>query len=316
MFQAGAYLKRLSCAEEGGKAVFISKRTENNTIGKRAALGSNSLPLVIRRLKRDKPAQIALGVFLIICFACIFAPFVTRWSYSEINISRILEYPSSDHILGTDSLGRDMFARLLYGGRVTLRISSLSTLLAAAAGCFLGLMAGYAGSRLDLLITSVLDILSAIPSILLAVVIDIVFGWGRGYFLYAIAIAAVPQFAHLVRACVMNMIKSEYIEAARALGVGKLRIMFRHVLRNIISPLAIRFASCFAEAILSCTIMGYLSIDIKPPAPEWGVIVHSGRTYIWKQPLLIVFPCAVIAITIISVNIFSDGLRDALDPRE
>ena len=296
--------------------IILSRKSDNETIGERIVSSGNSFPLVLRRLLKDRAALAGLAVFAVICLACAFAPYMTKWDYTEINVRRLLEGPSADHILGTDNLGRDVYARLLYGGRITLRIAAVSTLLAAAAGCVVGLAAGYSGGRADLLASSVLDIFAAIPVILLAIVFETVLGWGRGYFMYAIAIAAMPQFAHLVRACVMNIVKLEYIEAARALGVGRASIILRHILRNIISPLIIRLASSFAEALLSCTIMGYLSIGMKPPTPEWGVIVHNAKSFVRKQPLLIVFPCAVITICIVSLSFFSDGLRDALSPVE
>ena len=296
--------------------IILSNKNENNTIGENAASSQNAFRIVMRRLLKDKTALTGLAVFAVICLACVFAPVLTKWDYKEINVRRLLENPSVEHILGTDNLGRDVYSRLLYGGRITLRITLISTVLAAAAGCIIGLVAGYSGGRVDILISSVLDTLTAIPMILLAIVFEIVFGWGEGNFMYAIAVAALPQFAHLVRACVMNIVKCEYIEAARALGVSRFSIMVRHVLHNIMSPLVIRFASGLADALLSCTIMGYLSIGMKPPIPEWGVLVFNAKSFLWKQPLLMVFPCAVIAITVISVSIFSDGLRDALDPRE
>jgi len=271
---------------------------------------------MFRRLRKNKTALVCMSIFLIICLACIFAPYLTPYTYTKINVARRSEGPSIDHILGTDNLGRDQFTRLLYGGRVTLKITFVSTILAAVAGSIIGLLAGYFGGRADLIISPVIDTLAAIPIIILALVFEIAFGWGRGFFMYAMAIAAVPQFARLVRASVADVMGREYIEAARALGSNHLGIMSRHILHNIAPPFVIRFTTSLAEALMTCTIMGYLSIGIRPPMPEWGGIALNAKAYMRVAPVMMVVPCGVIAFCIVSINLFGDGLRDALDPRE
>ena len=218
-----------------------------------------------RRLSGNKLALLCLAVFLIICLLCAFAPVVTKWNYSAISIDARMLQPSPEHLLGTDNLGRDMFSRILYGGRVTLRITFTSTLIALVIGSIIGLAAGYFGGKVDFFISPVLDIFAAVPVILLAIVFEAMIGWGQGNFMYAIAIAAVPQFARLVRASVMSIVGSEYIEAARALGVSHLGVISRHVAHNVAPQLVVRFTTALAEALLTCTIMGYLSIGINPP---------------------------------------------------
>jgi len=207
-------------------------------------------------------------------------------------------------------------SRLLHGGRVTLTITFSSTILAAIAGSILGLLAGYFGGVLDYFLSPVIDVLAALPIIILALVFEIVFGWGRGYFMYAIAIAAIPQFARLVRATVTDIMGREYIEAARALGASNLGIVSRHILHNIAPSFVIRFTTSLAEALMTCTIMGYLSVGIRPPIPEWGSIALNAKAYMRVAPFMMVVPCAVIAACIISINLFGDGLRDAFDPRD
>ena len=271
---------------------------------------------VLLRLFSNKIAVISLAVFLIICLACIFAPYLTKWDYTLIDASRVREGPSAVHILGTDNLGRDVFSRLLYGGRVTLRIALTSTVLATLFGGTIGLIAGYFGGKTDLIISPVLDTLASIPVILLALISEVAMGWGKGHFMYAMAVAAVPQFARLARATVINIIECEYIESARALGVGHFKMITRHVLHNIAPTMIVRFAGGMAEALLTCTVMGYLQIGITPPTPEWGVIVHTAKGAMRTTPHAMIIPCAVIAVCVISINLFSDGLRDALDPRE
>ena len=290
-------------------------RPSGNETNATSAQFNGFLQRIAAMLKRDKIALAGLVIFLAICLACIFAPLLTRWNYKEINISIILQKPSAQHIFGTDNLGRDQFARLLYGGRLTLKIALFSTSFSLVAGSILGILAGYFQSPVDAFVSSVLDAITSIPVILLAIVFEAAFGWGRGYFMFAIAIAAVPHFASLARACVMKTAQRAYIEAARALGVGHARIIMRHVLPNIISPLIVHTVNNVAEALLTCTVMGYLSIGIIPPDTEWGLLVFTAKTYIRVHPFLMIAPCAAIAISIISLNLFSDGLRDALDPR-
>ena len=274
---------------------------------------SDAHPYSFSRFYKNSTAVISFVIFSLICLACVFAPLLTKWNYAEINMPDRLSLPSFSHILGTDRLGRDMFSRLLYGGRATLRIAFISTGAAAFIGGTLGLAAGYFKGWVDLIISPVLDILSAIPLILLALVIEGILGYGRGYFMYAIIIGAIPQFAHLARASTINVINRLYCEAARALGVSHLGIIRGHVLHHIAPLLVIRFASAVAESILTCTVFGYLDIGIRPPIPEWGNIVYSAKDAILTMPQLTIIPCAVIAVSVISVNLFSDGLRDALD---
>ena len=275
----------------------------------------NAFAGVLRQLVRNKTALFSLIVFILIALGCIMAPFLTRWEFFTIEPSNRFANPSVTHIVGTDSLGRDVFSRLLYGGRTTLKIALLATLLSSFIGCLIGLAAGYFGRWLDFFISPALDVIASIPVILLVIVFESVLGYGRGYFFYAMVIAAVPQFARLTRSCVMSIMGCEYIEASRALGVNHFMIIIRHVLHNIISPLVVRFSSGIAEALLICTIMGYLEIGVRPPAPEWGSIVFNANASVFAAPMLMIIPCAVITICVISLSLFSDGLRDALDPK-
>ncbi|MDR2665764.1 MAG: ABC transporter permease [Oscillospiraceae bacterium] len=270
----------------------------------------------MRKLCKNRAAVAGFFVFLSICIACALAPYLTKWDYFSIDTTIVHAAPSREHILGADNLGRDIFSRLLYGGRVTLRIALVSTSLAAAVGCAAGLIAGYFRGRADFFISHLLDMLASIPVFMLIIVTEASLGWGRGYFMYALAAAAVPQFAMLVRASAMNIMGCTYIEAARALGVRHDKIIRRHVLHNIAPPLIIRFTSGITEALVICTIMGYLGVGINPPTPEWGALAYTGKAFTRSHPLLIILSSAAIAVCVISVSLFGDGLRDALDPRE
>ena len=288
-------------------------RVDNSYTAPRPA--ENAFAGVLRQLVRNKTALISFIIFIAITLACIMAPLLTQWEFFTIEPSNRFANPSVTHIFGTDSLGRDVFSRLLYGGRTTLRIALLATLLSSVIGCLIGLAAGYFGRWLDFIISPALDVIASIPVILLVIVFESVLGYGRGYFFYAMVIAAIPQFARLTRSCVMSIMGCEYIEASRALGVSHIMIIARHVLHNIVSPLVVRFSSGVAEALLICTIMGYLEIGVRPPAPEWGSIVFNANASVFAAPMLMIIPCAVITICVISLSLFSDGLRDAMDPK-
>jgi ABC-type dipeptide/oligopeptide/nickel transport system permease subunit len=269
----------------------------------------------LRRFSRNRIAVICLALFLMICISCALAPRLTKYDYSGINAGDRLSKPSWTHLLGTDNLGRDLLTRILYGGRMTLRITFTSAVIALLIGSVIGLVAGYFGGRADFFISPVLDIIAAIPVILLALVFEAMLRWGNGNFMYAIAIAAIPQFARLVRVAVINMMGSEYIEAARALGVGHLGVILRHIVHNVAPALIVRFTSALAEAMLTCTVLGYLSIGINPPTPEWGNIVYLSKNFIRLAPQLMILPCAVISLTVIAISLVGDGLGDAMDPR-
>ena len=271
---------------------------------------------VFMRFRKNKVAVAGLFVFVIICVSCLFAPILTKWSYSYISFDSVLSKPNSVHILGTDSLGRDLFSRILYGGRITLRIALGSTGIAAIIGSVIGIQAGYFGESYDFCISGFMDIIASIPVFLLVIVFEAALGWGKGNFMYAMAIAAIPQFARLVRASVISIMGCEYIEAARALGIGHVFIIYRHVLKNIAPQLLIRLTTGAIDALLLCTIMGYLGIGISPPKPEWGYLAFSGKAQIRNHPYLVIFPCLTIALCVVSLSFFSDGLRDSLDPRE
>ena len=290
------------------------KKNKNKAAEPLPTLSDSLWSDIIRRLNRNKIAVAGLLIFVIICLACAMAPYLTKWQYYAINVDDRKSGPTLTHLLGTDNLGRDLFTRLLYGGRITLKITFVSTALAAVIGGIAGLAAGYIGKKADFIISPILDMLASIPVILLAIVAETVFGWGRGYFMYAIAIAAVPKFARIVRAAVLEIMGREYIEASRALGVSHAGIIFRHVLHNVAPPFIVRFTSCAAETLLTCTVMGYLGIGINPPTPEWGVIVQDAKAFSRTKPFMIIIPCIVITITVISISLFGDGLQDALDP--
>ena len=267
-----------------------------------------------RRFLRNLPAVIGALVLLAIVLSCVCAPLLTDGDYITVRTSHKYAHVSPEHPLGTDALGRDLLTRLLYGGRVTLGLAFTALCLGAGTGAVLGIVAGYYGGRCDALIMRVTEALSSVPSILLVVAVECALGWGVGNYRYAIALSLVPPFARVIRAAVMDIAGSEYLEAARALGMGDLVIIFRHVLRNIAAPFLIQFSGSAAEALLSCTIIGYIGFGFNPPTPEWGGMVAANYSLIRSRPAVGLWPCTAIVLCSMSLNLIGNGLRDAFSP--
>ncbi len=259
-------------------------------------------------------AVISLFILLFITLSCIIIPWFTDLSPYTLDMHALRQGPSKEHIFGTDVIGRDLFARLLYGGRITLSIMTEATLLASLCGSAIGICAGFFGGRVDFYLMRLMDVVASVPSILLAVMLEVGLGFGGGNFRYGLAIAAMPSFARLLRASTMSIMKSEYIEAARALGAKSGHIMAKHVLHNVAAPMAIQTLSCAAETLLNCTIMGYLGIGVTPPTPEWGGIVYDTKDLLRAMPYISLIPSGVIVACEMSLHFIGNGLRDALDP--
>lgn len=269
-----------------------------------------------RRFCGSRVSLAALIVLALICLCCALAPLVARWDPLAINTVARYASPSIAHPFGCDYLGRDLLSRVLYGGRTTLRIAFCATALAALSGSALGVLAGFCGGRTDLLLMRLAEVLSAVPSLLLVILIEGLMGWGGGNFLYAIAIAAAPSFLRLMRASVMNVMGREYIEAARALGVSPAGIIRWHVIHNVAAPMLIHLTGVLSESILTCTLMSYIGVGVTQPAPEWGNLVYDGYAAMRQYPHTALFPAAVIILCVLAVNLAGSGLRDALDSRE
>ena len=266
----------------------------------------------VRIFFSDPWSVAATAVLLLLVLACFVLPFFLKYSYLDTDFTIKLQGPSAEHPLGTDLLGRDMVARLAYGGRFTLGITALATVIAAVIGGVLGLRSGYWGGRLDFYVMRVVDALSSIPSLFLAIVMECALGWGQGNFVYGLAIAAIAPFAKIVRAAALDVAGNEYIEASRALGASGLQVMRRHVLHNVLPVFIIQIVNCLADTLIICTILGYMQVGINPPTPEWGNLFHLGKDYIRSIPRLTFLPVAAIVLTTVSLNIVGNGLRDSL----
>ena len=270
---------------------------------------------ILDRLVRNRSAMIGFCLLMIIVILCLLASVIAPQGFNAQNLQAKFEPPSLRHLCGTDNLGRDIFSRILYGGRISLFIGVVSTLFSAAVGIVIGLFAGFYGGKTDNVAMRVMDIVLSIPAILLAITIAAALGTGVSSSIIAIGIASIPIFARLTRAPIIQLKNEEYIEAARAINASKSRIMFRHLLPNILSPLIVQITINVALAIMLAAGLSFLGLGVQPPNPEWGAIIVSAKVYIIDHSYMVTMPGIVMALTVIALNLFGDGLRDCLDPR-
>lgn len=269
------------------------------------------------RLKRNKMAMLGLAILIVLALLAIFAEQVAGYETKVIaqDISNRLQGPSAEHWFGTDEFGRDIFARIIHGSRVSLVVGFISVAVSLIIGGALGAFAGYYGGVIDLVIMRVMDILLAIPSILLAITIVAALGTDLVYVMIAIGISGVPGYARIVRASVMGIKDQEFVEAARAIGASNASIIFREVIPNCLAPIIVQATLSVASAILSTASLSFIGLGVQPPAPEWGAMLSSGRSYLRDAMHLTLFPGLAIIVTILALNLLGDGLRDALDPK-
>ena len=272
---------------------------------------------VWRMLKKNKMALLGLGILVILVLLALFADVIADYDTVVIkqNLANRLKGPSAEHWLGTDEFGRDIFARLIHGARVSLKVGIIAVGISIVLGGILGALAGFYGGRIDNIIMRIMDVFLAVPSILLAIAIVSALGPSIINLMVAISISSVPSYARIVRASVLSIRDQEFVEAARAIGANNARIIFRHIIPNSLAPVIVQGTLGVASAILSTAGLSFIGLGIQPPAPEWGSMLSGGRQYLRYAWWVTTFPGVAIMITILSLNLLGDGLRDALDPR-
>jgi peptide/nickel transport system permease protein len=270
---------------------------------------------VWKRLLRNKLGMVGFVIVAALVIIVVLAPILTKYDYDLQDFDHRFGYPSKDHILGTDNYGRDMWARLVYGGRISLLVSMISVAISTSIGITLGSIAGYFGGKLDIVITRILDILMAIPSLLLAIAISASLGGGPINTALAIAASGIPHSMRIMRSTVLSIKTNEFVEAARATGSKHLRIIFVHILPNTFAPLLVNSTLLIGGNIMAISGLSFIGLGVQPPIPEWGSILAAGRQFIREFWPIIVFPSMCIILTVFGFNLFGDGLRDALDPR-
>ena len=270
----------------------------------------------VRRIWKKYDLAIVGGVFvMLILFCTIFAPLLTPYDPTVNDIKVRLQGPSLLHPFGTDQFGRDLLARVLYGGRPILLVSFLSVATALALGIAVGMSAAYWGGWLDSLLMRLMDVLLSFPSVLLAILIVAALGPGLSNVMVAITVSMIPIFSRLVRSVVVTLVNEDYVAAAKALGAVNARVIVRHIFPNMIPAIIIQASALLAVAIGTATALNFLGLGVEPPTPDWGLMVSDGQKLIFDAPHVPLFPGLVITLTVLSVNYIGDGLRDRLDPR-
>ena len=269
----------------------------------------------LRRFKRNKLAVFGACFLTILIIVAILANIIAPGGYDQQNYKIRFQSPSLEHPLGTDYLGRDNLVRMIYGARISLSIGVTTTIIGTAIAVFIGMMAGFYGGKSDNILMRIIDVFLSIPSILLSILLAAVFGGGVGSMILALSLGAIPGVSRLVRAMVISERDKEYIEAARTSRARDFRIMFRYILPNISSSLIVLFTMGVAGGILNASTLSFLGLGAQAPMPEWGKMLSEGRNYIRDYPYLVLAPGVIIMLTVFSLNMIGDGLRDALDPR-
>lgn len=270
----------------------------------------------LRRFGKDKGAVVGMIILILLLLVTAFSGlFISYEDVTKQNTAVRLQSPSMEYPFGTDEFGRDMFARIIYGAKYSLGISFLAVLIGLVCGGSIGLIAGYYGKKWDDILMRLMDILLAMPMILFAMVIVAALGPSTMNLVVALSISLIPTFARIVRGATLTVKDNEYIEASKAVGASDFYIITRHIIPNCMAPIIVQTTLRIATTITNTAAISFLGLGIKPPIPEWGSLLSAGRSFIRDSSYLTLFPGLAIMITVLSLNLVGDGLRDALDPR-
>ena len=259
---------------------------------------------------------VAIGgaIVALVLLAAAAAPWIIPYSPYDLNVSEMLQGPSATHWLGTDEVGRDVFSRVIFAARISVEVALVAVSVGLAGGTLIGLLAAYFGGYADLLLMRLMELLFSFPAILLAVILMASLGTSIFNAMIAIGIIFIPGFARLARASTMDVLRQQYIDAARAIGMSDFRILLREILPNIIAPSLVEAAVAFAYAILLESALSFLGLGAQPPEPSWGNMINTGRGFLAQAPWLGVVPGLALFICVLGFNLLGDGLRDLLDP--
>lgn len=277
----------------------------------RYKLLKNTLNMLIK----NKAALIGLIIILLLIIVALFGKFFMPYNPYEGELSQSLQAPSAVHVFGTDEQGRDILSRIIDGTKISLRVGVTSVAIALSIGTVIGSIAGYYGGKIDMLLMRIMDIILAFPSLLLAIAFMSALGKGIDKAVIAISIVTIPEYARIVRGCILTVKENEYVQAAKVIGNKDRTIIFKHILPNVMSPIIVRATLGISTAILETSALGFLGLGVQPPLAEWGSMLGAGRGYFYNAPHIVLFPGIAITITVLAFNLFGDGLRDALDPK-
>ncbi len=276
---------------------------------------TSQLREIWRRLKRNRAAIVGGIIVLLFLATALLAPWLSPYHPNEGDLTKRLNAPDREHLLGTDPLGRDILSRVIHGARISLQIQIVSVAIALVIGTFLGMVGGYYGGKFDNLIMRFMDILLAFPGIFLAIAIIAVLGPGLTNLMLAAGIYSIPQFARIVRGSVLSLKEKEFVEAAKAVGEKDFNILFRYLLPNSMAPIIVQTTLRMATVLLTASGLSFLGLGVQPPTAEWGAMLSNARAYLVTAPHVATVPGLAIMLVVMGFNLFGDGLRDSLDPR-
>ena len=270
---------------------------------------------IMKQMKKNKMAMLGLIIFLIELILLVLAPVIIPYDYTAMDIMAIQQGPSAQHWFGTDELGRDIFSRILYGGRYSVTMGLISVAISTTVGMSIGAIAGYFGGQVDNVIMRVLDVIQTLPAMLLTIVISAALGSGYFNTILALSVNGLPASARMLRAQMMKVRDSEYIEAAVSINCSRFRIITSHLIPNSLSANIVQATMAVANMIVMAASLSFIGLGVQPPTPEWGAMLSGARQFIRQCPHMVIAPGMAIAITILALNLLGDGLRDALDPK-
>jgi ABC-type dipeptide/oligopeptide/nickel transport system permease subunit len=276
---------------------------------------SSMLKEILTRMVKSPSAKLGCIILIMMILVCVAAPLLTPYHPTDMDFANMFRAPCKAHPCGTDAYGRDILCRLLYGGRYSLVLGASASIVSALLGIVIGCVAGYFGGTVETIIMRLMDVWSALPSILLSIIISAVLGPGFLNTILALSVGGVPSGVRLIRGQILSERSKEYLEAAESINCSKLSIMFKHLLPNVISPMIVSTTMSVGNYITSAASLSFIDLGVRPPTPEWGAMLSAARGHMLSYPYMIMFPGIFIALTVLSVNLMGDGLRDALDPK-
>ncbi len=292
-------------------SIRVSAMTETVQIRR----SSTPLRRTLNRMRRTTNVWIGSVILAIIVFFAVFAPIISPYNPIAMTPADRLKPPDAVHIFGTDDFGRDVFTRVIYGGRLSIEVGLISIALASTVGTLLGIIAGYYGGWVDVVVMRLIDLMLAFPSILLALAIVAILGRSLPNVMLAVGVATIPIYTRIVRASTLSAKQMDYVLSARAIGAPSGRIMFRHILPNILAPIIVITTNGIAGAIIAGAALSFLGVGAQAPTPEWGIMLSDGRSFLRTASWVTTFPGLAIMVTVLAINLLGDGLRDVLDPR-
>lgn len=270
----------------------------------------------LRRLLRSPSAKLGAFICLLLLLTAIFAPWIATFDPTFMGAGKALTPPNGDYWFGTDELGRDLFSRIVYGSRLTLKVGMIAVGISMTAGVLIGLVAGYAGGWLEAILMRLVDVLFSFTETLIALAAVAVLGPSLTNAMIAVGISSIPFYARITYGAVLVEKNKEYFKAAQSMGAKHERLIFHHILPNILSPIIVIATVGVSVAVLSASALSFLGLGAQPPSPEWGAILAAGRDYFKRAPWITTFPGVAIALTVLGFNLLGDALREALDPQQ